>query len=419
VGTAKDRIMEVESRGCHSLGNKYVCSRCLGDYALRRLIRRYAEKPTCDYCGRSAKSRIAAPVDKILDAIVDGVTEEFEDVETSYLPYESAEGGWQGKTYDTLEVLDASEVDFRNDKLRDEITQAITTTLWCESNPFRLSQTESLQFSWDKFCKTTKHDNRYFISDDSATETDGFVAEEILSAPQMLETIGTLARKFRLIKRIPAGRSFVRARTHPSQESLISPEQLGPPPPEMALHANRVSPPGISLFYGAVEEDTAILEVLGTKGTPDDAVTFATWTTTEEVYILDLSAVPCVPSVFDSERRHLIPRLALLGALAADFSAPIERDGHEHIDFVPTQIVTDYFRRVFRTRRGKPLSGIMYRSCKRRDGKCIAFFAGQKDLFDRRQPILQLVPESTRKLSNQEVASLESKEHRRRLFDHF
>ena len=36
-------------------------------------------------------------------------------------------------------------------------------------------------------------------------------------------------------------------------------------------------------------------------------------------------------------------------------------DGREHIEYVPTQIVTEYFRRIFRVE-GRRLDGIIYES---------------------------------------------------------
>lgn len=50
-----------------------------------------------------------------------------------------------------------------------------------------------------------------------------------------------------------------------------------------------------------------------------------------------------------------------------DFSKPIGKDGKEHIDYVPTQIVTEYFRRIFTICDINTLEGIAYKSF--RNGK--------------------------------------------------
>ena len=38
---------------------------------------------------------------------------------------------------------------------------------------------------------------------------------------------------------------------------------------------------------------------------------------------------------------------------------PIARGGREHVDYVPTQIATEYFRRVYTDGEGNPLHGII------------------------------------------------------------
>jgi hypothetical protein len=47
------------------------------------------------------------------------------------------------------------------------------------------------------------------------------------------------------------------------------------------------------------------------------------------------------PSLFDEQRRHLRAGLSFLHDFAADLAKPIEKDGREHIEYVPTQIVTE------------------------------------------------------------------------------
>jgi len=76
--------------------------------------------------------------------------------------------------------------------------------------------------------------------------------------------------------------------------------------------------------------------------------------------LLNLADLPPIPSVFDTERHGMIHSLRFLHAFAADISQPIARDGREHIEYVPTQIVTEYFRRVFRLIDGSSLDGIIY-----------------------------------------------------------
>ena len=56
-----------------------------------------------------------------------------------------------------------------------------------------------------------------------------------------------------------------------------------------------------------------------------------------------------------------------------DFSSPIESDDHIHIDYVPTQVVTEYLRDA--TLDGlPPVEGIKYLSARRKGGICYVLF---------------------------------------------
>jgi hypothetical protein len=58
-----------------------------------------------------------------------------------------------------------------------------------------------------------------------------------------------------------------------------------------------------------------------------------------------------------------------------DFTQPIDREDRSHIDYVPTQIVTEYFRRVFVLEDGKSLDGIVYPSSKANGHAAVVLFA--------------------------------------------
>ena len=55
----------------------------------------------------------------------------------------------------------------------------------------------------------------------------------------------------------------------------------------------------------------------------------------------------------------------------SDFTKAIQRSGYEHIDYVPTQIVTEYFRHVFKIGDQINIDGIIYPSSKNEGKKAI------------------------------------------------
>ena len=62
-----------------------------------------------------------------------------------------------------------------------------------------------------------------------------------------------------------------------------------------------------------------------------------------------------------------------------ELTRPIVKDGREHIEYVPTQIVTEYFRHVFRTSIGEQVKGILYRSSRNGEGTCCVLFFGNEN----------------------------------------
>ena len=55
-------------------------------------------------------------------------------------------------------------------------------------------------------------------------------------------------------------------------------------------------------------------------------------------------------------------------------SQPISRDGHEHIDYVPSQVVSEFFAQVFRSEELDRIDGMIYPSAVVRGGQNMVIF---------------------------------------------
>lgn len=144
-----------------------------------------------------------------------------------------------------------------------------------------------------------------------------------------------------------------------------------------------MSPAGIPMFYGTLEKKTALAEIRDPKKKNPAMVSLATFITLDDVKVLDLTNVPPTPSIFDETMRHLKLPLSFLNAFLADFIKPITKDGREHIEYVPTQVVTEYFRHVFIDEGGEPLQGILYPSSQSSMGKACVFFFDQSNCTEK------------------------------------
>ena len=172
-----------------------------------------------------------------------------------------------------------------------------------------------------------------------------------------------------MLRRLSAGTSFVRARPHDPATVLTSACDLGSPPPG-AAGANRMSPAGVSMFYGADDAELAAMEVRPLRG---QAVTSARWALTRDAWCLDLTQAEPIPSVFDMTARIARPWLRFLAEFAADLSKLVAAP---EVDYLPTQIVTAYVRDELRsTTTGDPIDAIIYASSIDPSKRCWVVFA--------------------------------------------
>lgn len=94
--------------------------------------------------------------------------------------------------------------------------------------------------------------------------------------------------------------------------------------------------------------------------------------------VLDLFSIQRLRSFFVDLDRHSRLAIEFLEAFAEDLSRPIQRDERQHIEYVPTQVFTEYVRFEMQTPDGEPFHGIKYRSS--RNGQaCYVLFAEQSD----------------------------------------
>jgi hypothetical protein len=456
MGRAKDWEMEQEERGWWSVPGKHVCSECFEEEFLKKFVRDHAESSECDYCGLTAEELtgdgsavIAAPFDSIMEIIAEGLQSEWNDADSEGIPYESAEGGYQAKTYDSYDLV-WDYVCPANDDVAQEIIDALPDRLWVERGYWRLSEGQALWYGWRNICALVKHKNRYMFHlrlakgrpaanvvpnvAGSLTRIETQEAEEALehapqhiesetnapaeiggskgstvermsqlapltlvpgpiapadfeeaideaqegvSASRMLDAIGQAVEEVGLVRELPAGAKLFRGRVGPSTKPYRSSRSLGPPPQRKAV-ASRMSPAGVPMFYGALDEHTSIAETVLGHLKKGEVLNLGAFETLENMYLLDLTKVPPVPSLF-SPSRHLRPTVGFLRAFLSDLSKPIKKDDRVHTEYVPTQIVTEYFRYSFHGDGGSPIRGILYPSSRAKGGTaCVLFFTREE-----------------------------------------
>jgi len=384
LGITKEWQAGELARGYGYVGEKYVCAACFEDPAIKAFIDDLADASVCSYCHREGVdgAAIAAPIDEVISLVARGLRTVYGHPNEEGLAYESAEGGWQGTVMHTADVL-SEEVWLADSygELFDDLLKSLIDYEWCQKNYGWLTAEDALRHGWDDFCNTVKYQTRFFFHTIGEEKT-GFRAPGEIRPGEMLDKLGDVVCEAKLLRPLRVGQLVYRARVHDRGQDVASAAQLGTAPIEADVPSNRMSAAGIPMFYGALDEQTPKTETVDVKNDIGRAVSVGTFKVASDLVVLDLSVLPRVPSIFDLSNTHVRPGIIFLHAFAHDVAKPIEKDGREHIEYVPTQIVTEFFRQEFMTPEGTRIAGILYRSSRNDGGTCCVLFASPEVIED-------------------------------------
>ncbi len=291
---------------------------------------------------------------------------------------------------DELIRYEIEELENTREEVLDDIVSSMIDREWCQRDPYGLRKEEALSLSWGEFADQVKHHTRYIFLN---LEEDKPLAQldlDMIPIPKMLDRISfeisKMERDVNIVRILDAGSIIFRVRIHDKEIELSRAGDLGTVPMESAVYSNRMSPAGIPMFYGALDSETALKETIDTdKKNHNKVASIANFRTIENLTVLDLSDLPEVPSLFDSEKRHLRSSLIFLGEFVSRFSIPVHKNKLENIEYVPTQVFTEYIRHIYRDNEGNPIEGILYPSSKNKDGICCVLFIYNEQCFDKYQ----------------------------------
>lgn len=369
MGLVKSEWIESEARGWHD-PSKFVCADCVDDEFLKSVVLSHLENAHCDYCDSDSEEAIAAPLSEILAPVSKALYRYFSDPSTACLPRDSGEWVGEERITDTEDALLSLPLNV-DAELFDDIANSFTNTAWypCANGHWLdLHEHVELHYSWLNFVDEIKFRSRFFFSGLSIAEEGQ--GDDSSRPFDLLRSISEMSESLGLITNINIGTKLFRVRNMKPEDNFTSFDEVGPPPPERAL-AGRMNPAGISYFYLALEDKTALAEV---AIKPPMSVSEATFVTARDLLVLDLSALPEIPSVFDDERAEEREHLLFLHDFVSAISEPVTRNGQEHIDYVPSQVVSEYLAQVFRTKSGEILDAVVYPSAMMPNGKNIVIF---------------------------------------------
>jgi len=107
--------------------------------------------------------------------------------------------------------------------------------------------------------------------------------------------------------------------------------------------------------------------------------------------VLDLTNIPTIPGIFEHDpSSSLYPNrsaLTFIRHIASQISQPIDRDYRIHVEYVPTQVVTEFIRAKV-SWKGSKIDGIRYASSVNRGHVSYVLFADQLNLVGTAEPDL-------------------------------
>jgi hypothetical protein len=344
-----------------------VCFGCIGDDYLKREVRKEGFKDACSFCGQTRAGfsieRLAERIRHVLEAQFMLTPAEPQGVD--YLL--AKEGLWERRGEPVTEVL--AEIAGLDGDVAQAVQEYLSNQTGYkalkngEDDPFAPdamyeehdADTSAFEEAWDSFCMDVAKRSRFFSRD---AQKSLYTIFGDLTGLKTLDGVPVI----RAISPSDGDRYIFRARVSFSgkelEEMLADPvTKLGPPPFELAK-AGRMNAAGISVFYGAMDEETCIAEARAPVGSH---VVTARFEIIRPVRLLDFDAltrVYFVGSHFDPEYCNRRERAAFLRRLVARISRPVmPRD--EEFEYLATQALSDYLSESV------ALDGVVFHSSQR------------------------------------------------------
>lgn len=242
------------------MSEKLVCSRCASIYSLEKYIRDNGKSSVCSYCGDNENFTLQR------DTMFEYIKSKLEELLTPLSFYSKLQGHYSHAHEDITIYSDGYEFfqwyeSFFNNMFFDELLDYINYFFRKEPlislvDSFRYPEDtcSSHSLKWSIFVNKLNHEYRY-----SNREITSLI-ESILSPA--VES-GKLVNKY--LKRINKGSILYRGRIFNSnkekEDIKLAPfRQLEPPPVEIASE-QRMTPSGVSAFYGALDRETCQAEL--------------------------------------------------------------------------------------------------------------------------------------------------------------
>lgn len=243
-----------------------------------------------------------------------------------------------------------------------------------------MTKGQELTFLWELFSKMVMHEQRFTFL--KRLEFAGEKFSEDNGLADILTELGGLISKHELSMILPISTVLYRCRFVNGNGNVTSFEDITSAPDDKAKQS-RMSPAGISMFYGAFDSETAIIESSPSATLTSSPHFIGELKTKKELKVLDLTTLPqssfWMPSDWEG--------IGFLHSFNFEITKPIERDDQIHIQYIPSQVFTEYLRHIYQSTDERKIDGVIYKSSIKGAGKNIVLFYNQR----RSAEVLELV----------------------------
>lgn len=265
------------------------------------------------------------------------------------------------------ELMDGLYLITDDDDLNDDIKSCFTTEQWISSDIYDEDRRIKYANQWDRFVDMVTHHGRFTFL--ATPEFKNIIQENKGKSDDILSVLSDLIIEQGLVKTLSKGMKLYRARKVDDAKVGYAFENITSPPDDCAF-PNRMSPAGISMFYASFEKETASNECIGGES---KGLIVGTFETRRDLKVIDLTTIPEQSFWVKNWQEN-----QFLHHFNENITKRVDPKDTNHLQYIPTQVFTEFLRYMFRDDKGQQVDGLIYGSSKTQE-KNIVLFCNQKE----------------------------------------
>lgn len=396
MGATKEKMLHIQERG-YGESDKYICSGCIGDQYLQKVIRMNGKVGTCSFCkdenGKPIRHRKVYRLEALMKVIMPAINFYYMNTDDN-LPYDKETEEYLGSViepYDFVYNVLADEMQVENSALLKEIFELLEPENRTTIFEFDDRKSEKDLKAWAKFTSLVNGRKEMSVEQIVSLCSNRNAPNDLKEIHTVLHIVLEHARKLYAYTTINTGVPLYRCVNFhklgftPEGYTTIPATLVGTAPAKFA-QSGRFNEKGDMMFYGASNPKIATKEV-GANG--DYPFTIGEFYTNKRIRVLNLCVVQDWkrPSIFSLNKNDIEKRESylFLKQFIDQITLPVGNRKAADDFYKPIQVFTKYLQRL------GGLYGIEYRSSlaeqKQKNSnfvndRCYVLFVENRDCMD-------------------------------------